>query len=56
MIKFLHEVAELKDPRVRGKSLVGDKSGLWRWRVRDYRVIVSFHDAAVIVNVVDVSH
>lgn len=31
--KFLREVAELDDPRVRGKGLVGDKSGLWRWRV-----------------------
>lgn len=26
--KFLREVAELDDPRVRGKGLVGDKSGL----------------------------
>ncbi|MDO4762703.1 MAG: type II toxin-antitoxin system RelE/ParE family toxin [Corynebacterium sp.] len=54
--KFLREVAALEDPRVRGKGLIGDKSGLWRWRVGDYRVVASFHEAVVIVNVVDVGH
>ncbi|EFM44105.1 type II toxin-antitoxin system RelE family toxin [Corynebacterium accolens] len=54
--KFLREVAELDDPRVRGKGLVADKSGLWRWRVGDYRVIVSILDEAVVVNVIDVGH
>lgn len=54
--KFLREVAELDDPRLRGKGLVADKSGLWRWRVGDYRVIVSILDEAVVVNVIDVGH
>lgn len=54
--KFLREVAELDDPRVRGKGLVADKSGLWRWRVGDYRVIVSILDEAMVVNVIDVGH
>ncbi|WP_284785604.1 type II toxin-antitoxin system RelE family toxin [Corynebacterium rhinophilum] len=54
--KFLREVAELDDPRVRGKGLVADKSGLWRWRVGDYRVIVSILDETVVVNVIDVGH
>ena len=54
--KFLREVAELDDPRVRGKGLVADKSGLWRWRVEDYRLIVSILDETVVVNVIDVGH
>lgn len=54
--KFLHEVAELEEPRSRGKGLVGDKSGLWRWRIGDYRVISSIEDSTVIVNVIDVGH
>jgi len=49
-------VAAGKLRRVRGKGLVGDKSGLWRWRVGDYRVIVSILDEAVVVNVIDVGH
>lgn len=54
--KFLREVAELDDPRVRGKGLVGDKSGLWRWRVGDYRVISSIYEDVVVINVIDVGH
>lgn len=54
--KFLREVAELDDPRVLGKGLVADKSGLWRWSVGDYRVIVSILDKAVVVNVIDIGH
>ncbi|MCI0734253.1 MAG: type II toxin-antitoxin system RelE/ParE family toxin, partial [Methylococcaceae bacterium] len=29
------EIAPLENPRSRGKSLVGDKRGLWRYRVGD---------------------
>ena len=54
--KFLREVAELDDPRVGGKGLVGDKSGLWRWRVGDYRVISSIYEDVVVINVIDVGH
>lgn len=54
--RLLHEVAGLDDPRVRGKALVGDKSGLWRWRVGDYRVIADIYDKKVTVVVVDVDH
>ena len=30
--KFLREVGALEDPRLRGKALTANKSGLWRWR------------------------
>ena len=49
-------MAGLDDPRVRGRALVGDKSGLWRWRVGDYRVIAEIYDKKVTVVVVDVDH
>jgi len=35
------EIASLDDPRSRGKALTGDKGGLWRYRVGDYRIICS---------------
>lgn len=54
--RFLREVAELEDPRSRGKGLVGDKSGLWRWRVGDYRVIAAIYENTVTVTVVDLGH
>lgn len=52
--KFLREVGALEDPRLRGKALTANKSGLWRWRVGDYRIIADIVDARVVVVVVDV--
>lgn len=49
-------MAELEDPRSRGKRLVGDKSGLWHWRVGDYRVIAAIYENTVTVTVVDLGH
>ncbi|QBZ29147.1 hypothetical protein E4653_03545 [Corynebacterium diphtheriae subsp. lausannense] len=54
--KFLREVGALEDPRLRGKALTANKSGLWRWRVGDYRIIAGIVDARVVVVVVDVGH
>jgi len=33
------EIADLSDPRSRGKGLVGDRKGIWRYRVGDYRIL-----------------
>lgn len=52
--KFLREVGALEDSRLRGKALTANKSGLWRWRVGDYRIIADIVDARVVVVVVDV--
>ncbi|WP_296183066.1 type II toxin-antitoxin system RelE/ParE family toxin [uncultured Corynebacterium sp.] len=41
---------------MRGKGLVADKSGLWRWRVGDYRVVSSIYEDVVVINVIDVGH
>lgn len=54
--KFLREVGALEDPRLRGKALTANKSGLWRWRVGNYRIIADIVDARVVVVVVDVGH
>ena len=54
--KFLREVGALEDPRLRGKALTANKSGLWRWRVGDYRIIADIVDARAVVVVVDVGH
>jgi mRNA interferase RelE/StbE len=48
----LAEVAGLEDPRSRGKALVGNLAGLWRYRVGDYRVICDIEDEILVVLVV----
>ena len=36
-----------EDPRIHGKGLVGDKSGQWRYRVGDYRIICEIEDEEI---------
>jgi len=44
ILRFLRtRVATEEDPRRFGKSLRGELSGLWRYRVSDHRIIVSIH-------------
>ena len=50
------EVATLEDPKDKGKGLVGNKKGLWRYRVGDYRIICQIIDDEVVILVVIVGH
>lgn len=54
--KFLNELTELADPRSKGKSLVGDFKGFWRYRVGDYRLICRIHDEKLEILVVELGH
>lgn len=44
------------DPRQIGKALTGNRKGLWRYRVGDYRIIADIQDDEVLILVVDVGH
>lgn len=50
------EVAVLVNPRTRGKALVGNKHGLWRYRIGDYRVICDIRDAQLVLLAVTLGH
>jgi mRNA interferase RelE/StbE len=49
-------VAKAKDPRDFGKPLGASKFGLWRYRVRDYRIICELQEKRLVVLVVAVGH
>ena len=49
-------IAPAVNPRNFGKSLRHDKFGLWRFRVRDYRIICELDDKATVVTVLAVGH
>jgi len=49
-------IATLTDPRDRGKALVGDQSGFWRYRDGDYRIICSIDEADRVVLVLKIGH
>lgn len=56
IVAALAELAELDDPRSRGKALTGNLAGLWRYRVGDYRLLCLIDDEVLVVLVVDVAH
>lgn len=57
ILKFLRDrVAAGDDPRRLGTALTGDFAGLWRYRVGDFRLIVSIDDAVVTVLVLRIGH
>lgn len=49
-------VAASENPRNFGKALREDKFGLWRYRVRDYRIICQIEDRHCVVLVVRIGH
>lgn len=55
ILSYLRE-RTTENPRNFGKQLSGDKSGLWRYRIEDFRMICRFHDEKLTVVVVAVGH
>jgi mRNA interferase RelE/StbE len=54
---FLRErLVPAEDPRRWGKPLHGEKRGLWRYRVGDYRLICDIQDEKITVLVLEVGH
>lgn len=57
IVQFLQvRVAPSGNPRQFGKSLSGDKAGLWSYRVGSYRVVCLIEDERLVVVVVSVGH
>ncbi len=52
----LEQIAALDDPRQRGKAMVGNRAGYWRYRFGDFRVIARIEDGRLVVVVVVVGH
>jgi mRNA interferase RelE/StbE len=49
-------IGQADDPRNFGKALRYDKFGLWRYRVRDFRIVCELQEARRVVLVVGVGH
>lgn len=50
------QIAQLEDPRSRGKALRSNLSGLWRYRVQDYRLIVEIQNDRLIILILRLGH
>ena len=57
VLRYLRErIAGSSDPRRYGHALTGDRKGLWRYRIGDYRVVAAIEDDRFVVLVVTVGH
>ena len=44
------------DPRVHGKGLTANRSGQWRYRIGDYRLICEIEDNKLVILALTVGH
>ena len=54
--KYLDKISVSADPCSMGKALSADLTGLWRYRVGDYRIVVKIDNTELIVLIVSVKH
>lgn len=54
--KGLREIADLEDPTVRGKPMVGNYAGHWRYRFGDFRAIAKIEGGRLVILVVAIGH
>lgn len=45
-----------EDPRLHGKGLTANRSGQWRYRIGDYRILAEIEDNIVTILVLNIGH
>ena len=45
-----------KNPRLYGKSLTGNRSGQWRYRVGKYRLLADIQDDRIVILIIEIGH
>lgn len=57
VLNYLYDRLEgCKNPHHFGEPLKGDKSGLWRYRVGDYRIICQLQEQRLVVLALSIGH
>ncbi|WP_296774029.1 type II toxin-antitoxin system RelE/ParE family toxin [Varibaculum sp.] len=56
ILKELHTVSQLDNPRSKGNALKGELTGYWRYRVGNYRVICDIVDSELLILAIDLGH
>ena len=49
-------LAGCENPRQHGKGLTANRSGQWRYRVGDYRLLAEIQDDKIIILIVHIGH
>ncbi|EGC76927.1 type II toxin-antitoxin system RelE family toxin [Treponema denticola] len=56
VLDYLEQIELLDNPRSRGKALTSNLSGLWRYRVDNYRILCRINDDRLIITVIEIGH
>ena len=49
-------LVDCADPRAHGKGLTADRSGQWRYRIGDYRLICLIEDEKLVILALTIGH
>lgn len=49
-------LVQAEDPRQHGKGLTANRSGQWRYRIGDYRILAEIQDRKLVLILIDVKH
>ena len=55
-ISYYLDTKVATNARLHGYLLTGDKKGLWRYRVGDYRIIAQLEDKQLLVLIIRIGH
>ena len=53
---LLKNIDGCEDPRAHGKGLTANRSGKWRYRVGDYRILCEIKDSELVVLAIEIGH
>ena len=49
-------LVDCENPRLHGKGLTANKSGQWRYRIGDYRLIAEIQDEKITILLLNIGH
>lgn len=49
-------LVDCENPRIHGKALTENRTGQWRYRIGDYRLICEINDDEIVVLVLEIGH
>lgn len=49
-------LVDCENPRLHGSGLVANRSGQWRYRIGDYRLITEIYDNKITILILNVGH
>ena len=53
---IVKNLVDTDNPRARGKGLTANRSGQWRYRIGDYRLICQIQDDTLVILALSVGH